>query len=440
MYSKKHKLDKFYTKPEVAKQCIKHLRFTDYDLIIESSAGNGSFSKNIKHDGLLSFDLEPENDNIIKQDWFKTDTELLFKHHNDKFEKTVCGVGYNSKGKFKGCIGGVDTKSYTLWKSMLDRCYVSHTGKYTEYADVKVSEEWMDYQRFAEWFEHFYVEGWHIDKDYIKDGNKLYSKDYCLFLPPYMNNIIASMYGKGVHKRESGKYRASIREDGKLRHIGTFIDEEEAINAYKIEKEKLLKKLTKRFESERPQFEPFVSSFKILVGFNPPFGLRNNLSKAFIKHAIEFGDTIAMILPNVYNKHTLQSIFPKGWRLKKIVCLPENSFTIDGEEYHVPCSFFIFDKSSGRNLMFNENDYKTCDDFKYCKENEADFYMMGAGGKIKLPSEVTENNRGYWIKSLINIDELYIKLTNTNWDGHSSANGGVSWLTKAEVIKAYKGE
>ena len=42
-------LDKFYTKKEIAKELISYLDVAEYDKIIEPSAGNGSFSKQIKN-------------------------------------------------------------------------------------------------------------------------------------------------------------------------------------------------------------------------------------------------------------------------------------------------------------------------------------------------------------------------------------------------------
>jgi hypothetical protein len=63
-------LDKFYTKPSVAKECINLVPdIHTYDLIIEPSAGSGSFSSQLK---CLAYDIEPEGDNIIKQDWLTT--------------------------------------------------------------------------------------------------------------------------------------------------------------------------------------------------------------------------------------------------------------------------------------------------------------------------------------------------------------------------------
>ena len=61
-------LDKFYTPVSVAKECIELVPdINSYELIIEPSAGDGSFSSQLN---CLAFDLEPESANIIQQDWF----------------------------------------------------------------------------------------------------------------------------------------------------------------------------------------------------------------------------------------------------------------------------------------------------------------------------------------------------------------------------------
>lgn len=64
----KHSLDKFYTKPEIAKECLELIDLDKYNLIIEPSAGNGSFSNLIPN--CLAMDIEPENNKILKQDFF----------------------------------------------------------------------------------------------------------------------------------------------------------------------------------------------------------------------------------------------------------------------------------------------------------------------------------------------------------------------------------
>lgn len=63
-------VDKFYTQVEVAKECIDLVpELNTYDLIIEPSAGSGNFSSQLD---CIAYDIEPEGDNIIKQDWLTT--------------------------------------------------------------------------------------------------------------------------------------------------------------------------------------------------------------------------------------------------------------------------------------------------------------------------------------------------------------------------------
>jgi hypothetical protein len=84
---KRNNIDKYYTNPEIVKLCIdcitNNLIINENDLIIEPSAGNGAFINDIK---LLSnnycfYDIEPENDEIIKQNYLTLDNN---NDNNDK--------------------------------------------------------------------------------------------------------------------------------------------------------------------------------------------------------------------------------------------------------------------------------------------------------------------------------------------------------------------
>ena len=65
------KLEQFYTIDENADFCISKINLTDYDLIIEPSAGNGSFSKKLN---CLAYDIAPTGNDIITQDYLALDT------------------------------------------------------------------------------------------------------------------------------------------------------------------------------------------------------------------------------------------------------------------------------------------------------------------------------------------------------------------------------
>jgi len=85
MYNKQNKglkrnpIDKYYTKQTIVKQCIdsikNNINIDNNDLIIEPSAGNGAYIDSIKNLSLnyKFYDLEPEHNDIIKQDFLTLD-------------------------------------------------------------------------------------------------------------------------------------------------------------------------------------------------------------------------------------------------------------------------------------------------------------------------------------------------------------------------------
>jgi len=98
------------------------------------------------------------------------------------------GVGFVGVGNHKTTVNGSRTRCYQVWRDMLERCYCpkSHKTRPT-YKDCSVSDEWHNFQNFADWFQSNYKEGLQIDKDIIIDGNRVYSKDTCLFVTPKKN-------------------------------------------------------------------------------------------------------------------------------------------------------------------------------------------------------------------------------------------------------------
>jgi hypothetical protein len=82
-------IDKFYTKNDAVELCMnyftQHITInTDNDLIIEPSAGNGSFINAIKtiSNNYKFYDLEPENDEITKLDYLLFDSDTVKGKYN----------------------------------------------------------------------------------------------------------------------------------------------------------------------------------------------------------------------------------------------------------------------------------------------------------------------------------------------------------------------
>lgn len=172
---------------------------------------------------------------------------------------------------------------------------------------------------------------------------------------------------------------------------------------------------------------------------NPPFGRGNKLSRAFLRRAFSFANVrmVAFVLPNVYNKHTQQRIVPKEWRISGIVPLGENPFTLGGRDFHLPCSFFVFEKGgAGCDLRFDPA--RHCESTDFCWGTKADFdlFVFGAAPR-KITTTPVANNRGHYLKAKIAVPELARRIRAVNWRGNSSASGGVYWLTKSEFVCEY---
>ena len=81
----KDSLDRFYTPEETVVQCLALLKLSEFDCIIEPSAGTGNFSKHLPN--CLSFDIAPEQEYIAQADWFTLDKTQFQKYKNI----LVCG-------------------------------------------------------------------------------------------------------------------------------------------------------------------------------------------------------------------------------------------------------------------------------------------------------------------------------------------------------------
>ena len=74
MSNKSKDLDKFYTHPDIAKRFVDIIDnifpLKNFDLILEPSAGNGNILQYLPENS-IGLDIEPEAENIIKQDFFE---------------------------------------------------------------------------------------------------------------------------------------------------------------------------------------------------------------------------------------------------------------------------------------------------------------------------------------------------------------------------------
>lgn len=181
------------------------------------------------------------------------------------YEPRVYGIGYLGEGIYKYKKNGKLTKCYNVWNNMLMRCYSENFQiKNLSYKDCEVCKEWLNFQRFSEWFENNYyeIEGqkMQLDKDIINKGNKIYSPSNCVFVPQRINelfiksNKIRGNLPIGVcWSKDENKFIAQVSLNNKPFKIGRFKTKEEAFQSYKNIKEKIIKEIAEEYKPYIPK-------------------------------------------------------------------------------------------------------------------------------------------------------------------------------------------
>ena len=130
---------------------------------------------------------------------------------SDPYEVTLYGQGRSglydkSKPYWK--------QARLLWSNMVKRCYdPNYKGGY--YGKVFVDERWKTFENFLEdlsCLENFdkWLEGqnsggvkYNLDKDFIREGNNIYSKNLCMFLTEFQNKSLGK---KGKKINSNGEF------------------------------------------------------------------------------------------------------------------------------------------------------------------------------------------------------------------------------------------
>ena len=226
---------------------------------------------------------------IIKEYRSSIDIDVYFPEYNWTFEHTqysnfkngtikcpyeprIYGVGYISEGKYKVSENGKITKEYDIYHDMLKRCYdPKYQEKYSTYKGCKVEEYLLNFQYMAEWIEENYYEvpgeQMCLDKDILCKGNKVYSRETCIFVPQRINKLFIKRNNDrgndpiGVYQLPSGNYRVDCNNGyGKIIYLGVYSTKKEGFQVYKEYKENLIKEVIDSYEGVIP--EPFYSRLK----------------------------------------------------------------------------------------------------------------------------------------------------------------------------------
>lgn len=166
----------------------------------------------------------------------------------DLYEPTSYNIGYLGEGLYRPKH---NKRMYDAWRGIFRRSNDKiFQNNQTTYIGCTVDERWHNFQVFAKWYEKNYVEGWHLDKDILQKGNKIYSPETCCFVPQEVNCLLTKTNAKrgeypiGVRVNIKGFFVARVNS----RHVGTFITVEEAFQAYKTAKERCIKEVADKWK------------------------------------------------------------------------------------------------------------------------------------------------------------------------------------------------
>ncbi len=245
---------------------INSVSYKDLDYIISNKIPLKSNSCN---DFII---LSYKNSYEVLVKFLDTDTKAVVRlghirngNVRDKNAPSVYNIGVVGN-KYPVWEGGTRTKEYAHWLGMLTRCYnEGYQSRQVTYKGCSVIGSFIYYEQFYEWCQeqvgYNSNDGkgisFHLDKDLLIKGNKVYSEDTCVFLPKEINNVLLTSkssrgeYPIGVSYDESLRsYKASLSVHGKLRNVGRYSTIDMAFNAYKKAKELYIKELAEKWKGK----------------------------------------------------------------------------------------------------------------------------------------------------------------------------------------------
>jgi len=169
-------------------------------------------------------------------------TNIVKGRLKDLYVPKVHGVGYI--GSYEGKIDPVNNKCYKQWLKILDRCYEHKNERNPTYFDCDISKEWCNFGKFDEDYEsilgfnemkeHQDID-FHLDKDILVHGNKIYSLKTCCYVPVKINILFVNKQNTkselpiGLSYNSIGRIRSTIFFNNKQEHLGYYPNTSEGI-------------------------------------------------------------------------------------------------------------------------------------------------------------------------------------------------------------------
>lgn len=181
--------------------------------------------------------------------------------------------GYFGNGKYKARIGSssVNSKStdeYRAWINMLSRCYdpnyIGTKAGQMCYSGVQVTDSWLNFQVFAEWYckELVAVElkspetKFVLDKDLLSPDVKIYSPETCCLIPEQLNIALIDKLSLNktrklstIRKCKNGTYSVGVSLNKKFTTFSGYKTEKECFDLYLRNKEKELNNSIENYKS-----------------------------------------------------------------------------------------------------------------------------------------------------------------------------------------------
>lgn len=150
------------------------------------------------------------------------------------------------------------TTAGVLWSNILKRCREGAKNEMSSYHGC--SHSFIDFNDFAEWAIAqigYGAQGFDLDKDILNKKNKIYCKEFCVFVPRVINGAFIRREGErgnfpiGVcWDKRSQSFLAQVRDGRKHKNLGHFQTAEDSHYAYKQAKEAHLKKLAEVYRNK----------------------------------------------------------------------------------------------------------------------------------------------------------------------------------------------
>ena len=165
-----------------------------------------------------------------------------------------------NKGEDKNLVKE-NFKTYQVWCSMLQRCYSpSNERMCSGYKDCTVSDMFKMFPMFLDWWKDNVVDdkiNYHLDKDILIKGNRVYGEDTCCLVPREINNLFISAKNTnktlpvGVRFVEgTNMFKAVVSKFGKSTFLGYYPNVEKAFHAYKVAKEQHIKEVAEKWKGQ----------------------------------------------------------------------------------------------------------------------------------------------------------------------------------------------